>query len=122
MNIPKPQRIRLSRRAGFNLQDASRALNGLPAVNCARPGPLGNPFIVGQDGTRAECVDLFRKLCAGFLCLSKSWECLRRQNEFLQKGLSLIKAGHLRGKNAACHCPLDGKPCHCDVYLEIANP
>ena len=28
-----PQRIQLSRKAGFNLQDASLALNGLYAVN-----------------------------------------------------------------------------------------
>ena len=37
-----PVRMRLSRAKGFNLQAASRAINGLPAVNCARPGKWGN--------------------------------------------------------------------------------
>jgi hypothetical protein len=27
----------------------------------------------------------------------------------------------LQGKNLACWCRLDGKPCHADVLLEIAN-
>jgi hypothetical protein len=27
----------------------------------------------------------------------------------------------LRGKNLACWCALDGKPCHADVLLDIAN-
>ena len=39
-----PVRLRLSRQRGFNLQAASRAINGMPAVSVARPGPWGNPF------------------------------------------------------------------------------
>lgn len=27
----------------------------------------------------------------------------------------------LRGKNLACWCRDDGKPCHADVLLELAN-
>jgi hypothetical protein len=39
----------------------------LPAINAARPGPLGNPFVVGQDGDRAECVRLFQVLLGGYI-------------------------------------------------------
>lgn len=39
----KPQRIVLSRRAGFDLQAISHALNGLPAQSVARPGAVGQP-------------------------------------------------------------------------------
>lgn len=39
-----PVRMRLSRKRGFNLQAESLALNGLPAVNVARPSKWGNPF------------------------------------------------------------------------------
>lgn len=39
-----PVRLQLSRRKGFDLQAASRAVNGLDAVNVARPGRWGNPF------------------------------------------------------------------------------
>ena len=44
----KPTRIVLSRRAGFDLQAISQALNGLPAQSVARPGPWGNPFTVAE--------------------------------------------------------------------------
>jgi hypothetical protein len=37
----KPVRMQLSRAKGFNLQAASMATNGLPAINIARPGHLG---------------------------------------------------------------------------------
>ena len=117
---PKPQRVRLSRRKGFNLQEASFELNRLPAVNCARPSIYGNPFIVGKHGDTAKCVDLFRKLCAGFLCISVDADCIAAQKRFIAKAVPKIKAGELRGKNLACFCQLS-KPCHCDVLLDIRN-
>jgi hypothetical protein len=40
----KPQRIQRKRVAGFDLQAASVALNGLPAIVVTRPGKWGNPF------------------------------------------------------------------------------
>lgn len=43
-----PQRIQLSRKKGFNLQEFSRKLNGLPAVICARPHYWGNKFKVSN--------------------------------------------------------------------------
>lgn len=134
----KPQRIQLSRKAGFNLQAVSLALNGLPAVNCARPSRFGNPFVVKFDPhsdytpqTAAEAVKLFRA--------------------HVDKGLMRIKIRQeLRGKNLACwchlwqcpkckhycdlwpdskgpHCGCDGDtvmlrvPCHCDILLSISN-
>lgn len=113
-----PQRIQLSRRKGFNLQKGSLELNGLTAVNCARPSIYGNPFIVGKHGTTAECVDLFEKLCAGFLCISiGDDECIAAQERFIKKAIPKIKAGALRGKNVACFCKLN-KLCHCDVYIK----
>jgi hypothetical protein len=95
-----PVRLQLSRRKGFNLQAHSRAVNGLAAVNCARPGKWGNPFVVGQDGTAAECVKKYRSSIIGY-----DWD------EF---------AG-LRMSNLACWCP-PSSACHADVLLELANP
>ena len=94
--MSKPTRIQLSRKKGFNLQAASLALNGLPAINCARPSRWGNPFRVGIDGDVKQCVELFRA----------NWP---------QDAVT-----ELRGKNLACYCEL-GTPCHCDVLLEVAN-
>lgn len=104
----KPQRIQLSRRAGFNLQAVSVKLNGLPAVNCARPSKWGNTFVIKFDPhsdytpqTAEEAVKMHRSM--------------------VDKGLMRIKIrSELRGKNLACWCKI-GTPCHCDTLLEIAN-
>lgn len=106
--MKKPQRIQLSRKRGFNLQQFSLALNGFPAVNCARPSKWGNPFVVRFDPhtdyspqTNAEAVKLHRA--------------------HVDKGMWRIKIkAELRGKNLACFCKLS-EPCHCDTLLEIAN-
>ena len=113
-----PIRIRLSRARGFDLQNHSQAVNGLPAVHVARPGPWGNPFVVGKDGDRGQCVDLYTALLAGLLALAKSpdIEALKASRSFVDAHLD-----ELRGKNLACWCALDGKPCHADVLLKIAN-
>jgi len=114
----KPQRLRLSRAKGFNLQAWSRELNGRKAVNAARPGLLGNPFIVGKHGTRAECIDMHRRLLAGFLCISVDRECIEAQCAHR----IYVKANwrRLRGCNVACWCSLDG-PCHGDNLIEAFN-
>ena len=46
-----PVRMQVSRKAGFNLQDASQAINGLPARLVTRPGPWGNPFSIDEVAT-----------------------------------------------------------------------
>lgn len=98
--MTQPVRIQLRRTAGFNLQAVSQKLNGLPAVNCARPSKYGNPYTVEEYG-RAGAIKQFRYL-------------IEKYN--MEPG---IKAD-LRGKNLACWCP-PGQACHCDVLLEIAN-
>jgi hypothetical protein len=107
--MTRPVRLQLSRARGFNLQERSRAVNGLPAVNCARPTKLGNPYRVGIHGTAEECV---RKFEADWhTALSHVLGCVLVQN-------TLDK---LRGKNLACWCELDEPCCHADVLLELAN-
>ncbi len=111
-----PQRIQLSRAKGFNLQQTSKDLNGLYAVNITRPGPWGNPFIVGQDGTRAECVRLFKLLLGGYIAMTTK-ATPTEQLDFL----SHAKANwtSLKGKNLACWCHASAE-CHGAVLLEIA--
>jgi hypothetical protein len=114
----KPQRLRLSRRKGFNLAAWSRELNGREAVNASRPGLLGNPFIVGKHGTRAECVDMHRRLLAGYLCISIDRECIEAQR--VHRAYVKANRRELRGRNVACWCSLDG-PCHADNLIEAFN-
>lgn len=99
-----PRRIQLSRRKGFNLQEVSRALNGLPAVKVTRPGPFGNPFKVDGSEIVSPSHSVFRFKCM----LIKNPELRGRIRE------------ELRGKNLACWCK-EGEPCHVDVLLEVAN-
>ena len=102
-------------------------------VSVARPGPWGNPFIVGRDGPRARCVELHRYLLAGLICLTKR-PSPDEQRKVLDYAIKYI--AELRGKNLACWCRLcfnhaggkplgehcdDCKPCHVDSLLEAAN-
>ncbi len=109
--ICSPRRVQLSRRKGYKLPENT--------VNVARPGKWGNPFIVGKHGTRERCVELFRLLCGGYVCISLDSECGDAQQRFMKHAKSHI--ADLRGKNLACWCRLDGKPCHADILLEAAN-
>jgi hypothetical protein len=112
--------MQLSRHGGFNLQAASRALNGLPAKRITRPGPWGNPFTIAdmeapygldRDAAQARAV----ALCGAWLTGT------------LDPGLSpgappsraAIRAG-LAGHNLACWCR-PGTPCHADVLIALAN-
>ena len=112
--------MQLSRRKGFSLQDASVALNGLPAYSVARPGRWGNPFSITEmmarykyspEAAQAEAVRLFR--------------------DWVGTGAGADLAGRpppdeetirsaLAGKNLACWCA-PGTPCHADILLELAN-
>lgn len=73
------------------------------AVYVGRPSPFGNPFIVGVDGERGECIELF-----------KYWIHRPEQDALRERMKS-----ELAGKDLVCHCaPL---PCHAEVILEIVN-
>ncbi len=80
------------------------------AVYVGRPSPWGNPFIVGKDGTREECVRSFRD------------SCNHMATHAFKEFVAWMKP--LRGKDLACWCPLKDKkgnkvPCHADILLEI---
>lgn len=116
----QPQRIQLRRTKGFRLQEVSLALNGLAAVNCARPGRWGNPFVVGA---RAGCAG---SVIWQFEVPLTSTEAIRLYRNWLKatevgKAVATDARAELAGKNLACFCRLD-KPCHCDVLLKLANP
>lgn len=139
-----PVRLQLSRRKGFRLQAHSRALNGLPAVKCARRGKWGNPFVVGSEVassegtyklTAEEAVRMYREL-ANRIDTDDEKERLKVWGTCIPPDLTTI-VRELRGKNLACWCRLcqrhrrtgklfgehcaDCSPCHTDTLLELAN-
>lgn len=102
-------RLRLSRARGFRLPDG--------AVSVARPGRWGNPFVVGRNGTAAECVDQFRALLAGHVAYrphpSPADQAAYREH-------LAANWRTLAGKRLACWCRLDA-PCHADVLAEAVR-
>lgn len=147
--MAEPVRLRLSRERGFNLQALSLSVNGLPAVNVARPGPWGNPF----DFRKSDCCWLALSFgCRGDR-LGRQEASVRAFREWIDPGggrrtaqyeRQVVMAGTkgsmpvgprvvagaapslddlravLAGKNLACWCK-PGEPCHADVLLELAN-
>lgn len=93
-----PDRIQLRRTKGWRMPPNT--------VSVARPTKWGNPFwVTSRHPIELEAsVEYYR-----------NW-----LNEPIQADLRNALS-ELRGKNLACWCPLDGKPCHADVLLELAN-
>ncbi|KKB07327.1 DUF4326 domain-containing protein [Devosia chinhatensis] len=113
----RPARIVLSRRAGFDLQASSRALNGLPAQSVARPGPWGNPFSI--DGVMAETGLARDAAQAEAVARHRLWIEGRLDAGRPAPPLADIRA-RLGGKNLACWCRA-GTPCHVDTLIAFAN-
>lgn len=77
----------------------NRHLDTIPAnsIDISRKGPLGNPFVIGQDGTREEVVALHLRGLRATVKVNKEMN-------------NRIKS--LKGFNLVCYCaPL---PCHGD--------
>lgn len=80
-------------------------------VYIMRPGTFGNPFVLGQDGSREEVIDKFE----AWLITGKNFAC--KEATELRRKLILEKLYTLKGKNLLCCCkPL---PCHGDVLLKM---
>lgn len=118
--MPRPQRIVLSRRRGFDLAAESAVLNGLPAKVVTRPGRWGNPFaidaLVASKGLDREAAQ------ARAVALCGDWLRGRLAPE-LSPGPAPDIAdirNALGGHNLACWCRA-GTPCHADILIDIAN-
>jgi Domain of unknown function (DUF4326) len=123
-----PVRIQLSRARGFSLQAYSQSVNGLEAVNVARPSKWGNPYKIGSVVRHPDNGVSVINDAAGAVIMYTGWA------EMANAGRATPDAkGHtptpdeievayksIRGKNLACWCALDA-PCHADVLLRLAN-
>jgi hypothetical protein len=116
----QPQRLVLSRNAGFDLQAMSLALNGLPARRVTRPGPWANPFSINaamaQFGLKREAAQHKAvATCAAWL----AGEPIDMPDPGPPPSRQAIRAA-LAGHNLACWCA-PGTPCHADLLIGIAN-
>jgi hypothetical protein len=107
-------------------------------VSVTRPGPFGNPFVVGEQCDRAQIKRWGWKFAHPEFVCEDAATAMRRFRGCLFKDEAIH--GHvqekLRGKNLACFCELctrhaDGKPfdvecadcapCHAEPLGMIAN-
>lgn len=104
-----PVRIQLRRSRGWRMPEG--------AVKVDRTTPFGNPFRVGVDGTREDCVRLHGLLLwRGLACVSTR----TRVGEQLGHKHWVYRHLHLlRGVSVACWCP-EGAPCHGDTLMAMA--
>jgi hypothetical protein len=97
----RPRRIQRQRTPGWQKPPHTVCVTRPPRTSRHWPG-WGNRFIVGRDGTAAECVRLFEAYYEHDVDYHTR---LRRE---------------LGGKNLACWCKL-GDPCYADILLRWAN-
>jgi hypothetical protein len=100
------------------LQAATIAANGLPAVNVARPGLWGNPFIIGMSRCTGQGVGFTEQKIEDAATAVRYFREMLTVKQRNFPSAEEIKG--LRGKNLACWCK-PGEPCHADVLLELAN-
>lgn len=98
-----PERIRLSRAKGWRMPPNTVKVDRSNAI-------WGNPFVVGEDGTAAECVAAYSSYIRIATGVPNGG------------GRPLIQQAPevLGGKNLACWCKLDA-PCHADVLLLVST-
>jgi hypothetical protein len=80
----------------------------------SRPSQWGNPFVIGEDGTRE---DVIRK--------HKEWldtgENFRNEKATKERRQWVLRhVGELQGKVLGCWCNQD-QACHGDYLIELAN-
>ena len=105
----RPRRTQRRRAKGW------RAPEG--AIYVGRPGPWGNPFVVGKHGTAVQCVRNLALLLGGFISLSDGPEVKvqRAYREYVAKHID-----ELREHDLMCWCRPD-QLCHADILLVVAN-
>lgn len=69
-------------------------------VYIGRPGPWGNPFVIGRDGDRDEVIRRY-----------EAW--------LLEQPDLVVRLPELRGKVLGCWCA--PRHCHGDVLVRLAN-
>lgn len=103
-------RVQLRRAKGWRMPENT--------VKVDRSTPWGNPFVVGKDGNRAECVYLFAMMLTGYTVVSKRPSLIDAQIEY--RRYAQEHTDELRDHDLACWCPI-GTVCHADVLIAFVN-
>lgn len=120
-----PRRIQRKRTRGWRKPEG--------CIDVTRNSQWGNPFVVGKDGTAAECVKKYAEMMLpythrpprngmdDFLLSNANMECIAEAlaGHDLMCWCGLCYA-HKDGLPAGVHCP-DCPPCHGNWLLNMAN-
>lgn len=106
-----PKRVQLQRTKGWRMPDN--------AVKVDRSTPWGNPWSVGDCGSKAMAVARFRAAVIGPVLDGKQLGPNAHPDSYIGRIVTDAPT-ELRGKDLACWCKQD-EPCHADVLLELAN-
>lgn len=118
--MTQPIRLQLKRTKGFNLQAASRAANGLAAINVTRASVRGNPFRIveaAHNSFEVEGPGIWVPIAIPTRIQAHTF-AVGRFRIWARENAGQLRLEELRGYNLACWC----KPhlsCHVDVLLEI---
>jgi uncharacterized protein DUF4326 len=96
-----PQRIQRKRTKGWKQPPLTKYLG--------RGTAHGNEYVIGKDGTRDECLQLFRGRLEAMIQFYGA-------RTFVQHYLEPLAPY----ENLSCFCPLD-VPCHVDIWIEYMN-
>ena len=139
-----PVRIQMKRTKGFDLQEYSQSINGLPAVLVTRPGKWGNPLrLIGdmiyidasyrrkildpwvllddRSGRTIKDVIFFYEMLwsTSVPSLLGPMEATLTNPDLIywHKKFQELDLSELSGKNLGCFCHLD-QLCHADVLIK----
>lgn len=77
-----------------------------------RGSSFGNPFVIGKDGTREECIEKYRRWLLQWLQHEKEVFISGRSNKWIIEHLGLLK-----GEILECYCKPEA--CHGDILVEL---
>jgi predicted transcriptional regulator len=72
---------------------------------------LGNPFIIGKDGTREEVIEKYEKYALKRI----------KSRDFFYDELKKILRQHKKGVNVILKCHCKPKPCHGDIIKKLVH-
>ena len=85
--------------------------NGDMGIYVGRPSPLGNPFEIGEDGTRSEVISKYREWF-----YTRGVKLLK-----VQKELQRLRQLHALSGSLCLLCWCSPQPCHAEVIKEYLD-
>jgi hypothetical protein len=87
-------------------------------IYVGRATKFGNPFIIGKDGTREECLESYKEYMEELIIVDFDVNNLIINK--MKPRWIVLGVPELKGHNLMCFCK-EELPCHADLLLKLAN-